>query len=128
MIKFIYLSVGGIAGAVLRYLTSGMINQFFGVSFPYGTFSVNMIGSFLIGLLWGLSENLAISPNMRIFLFVGFLGSFTTFSTFALESLNYMRDNNAKIAIANMIISNILGIVLVFFGIFISKYIFTTNP
>ncbi len=128
MIKFIYLSVGGIAGAVLRYLTSGMINQFFGVSFPYGTFSVNMIGSFLIGLLWGLSENLAISPNIRIFLFVGFLGSFTTFSTFALESLNYLRDNNAKIAIANMVISNILGIILVFLGIFLSKYIFTTNP
>ena len=127
MIKFIYLSMGGIAGAVLRYLASGMINQFFGVSFPYGTFSVNMTGSFLIGLLWGLSENFAIPPNMRIFLFVGFLGSFTTFSTFALESLNYLRDNNAKIAIMNMIISNILGIILVFLGILISKYI-TSNP
>jgi len=127
MIKFLYLSLGGIAGAVLRYMTSGVVNQWMGVSFPYGTFFVNMSGSFIIGFLWGLSENLAISPNMRIFLFVGFLGSFTTFSTFALESLNYLRDNNTKIAIANMLISNILGIILVFAGIFISKYIFTSN-
>jgi CrcB protein len=119
--------MGGIAGAILRYLTSGIINQWMGVSFPYGTFFVNMTGSFLIGLLWGLSENLAISPNIRIFLFVGFLGSFTTFSTFALESLNYLRDNNAKIALANLLISNFLGIILVFTGILISKYFFTST-
>jgi len=127
MIKFIYLSLGGIAGAVLRYVTSSMVNQIFGVSFPFGTFSVNMLGSFLIGLLWGLSENLSISPNIRIFLFVGFLGSFTTFSTFALESLNYLRDNNARIAIVNLVISNILGIGLVFLGIILSKYLITNT-
>jgi len=127
MIKLVYLSIGGVAGALLRYLTSGFINNFLGVSFPYGTFVVNMIGSFLIGVLWGISENIAISPQMRLLLFVGFLGSFTTFSTFALESLNYLRDNNAKIAIANMLISNILGILLVFLGIILSKYLITPN-
>ena len=123
MTKFFYLSLGGVAGALLRYLTSGAINQILGVSFPYGTFTVNMVGSFLIGLLWGLSEVIAVSPNVRLFLFVGFLGSFTTFSTFTLESMNYLRDNNARTALANIFISNILGIILVFAGILISKLI-----
>ncbi|MBR9997865.1 MAG: fluoride efflux transporter CrcB [Cyclobacteriaceae bacterium] len=127
MIKFLYLSLGGIAGALLRYITSGVINQVLGISFPYGTFVVNMTGSFLIGFLWGLSENIVFSPNMRLFLFVGLLGSFTTFSTFALESMNYLRDNNARIAIANIMISNILGVVLVLAGMFLAKFIFTTN-
>jgi fluoride exporter len=123
MIKYVYLSLGGVAGALLRYVTSGAINQFMGVSFPYGTFMVNMVGSFLIGLLWGLSEEIAVSPNLRLFLFVGFLGSFTTFSTFTLETMNYLRDNNARTAIANILISNIVGIILVFTGILISKFL-----
>ncbi len=127
MIKLLYISLGGMAGALLRYLASGMVNNIMGLSFPYGTFSVNMIGSLIIGLLWGLSDQLALSPNLRLFLFVGFLGSFTTFSTFALESMNYIRDNNAKVALANILISNLAGIVLVFLGFFLSRLFINPN-
>lgn len=127
MIKLLYVSFGGMAGALLRYATSSLVNNWMGISFPYGTFTVNMIGSFLIGLLWGLSDLLSLSSNMRMFLFVGFLGSFTTFSTFALESLNYIRDNQTKTAIINILVSNTAGILLALAGLLLARILITSN-
>lgn len=127
MVKFIYLTAGGAAGAFLRYIMSNFVNSLMGIAFPYGTLVVNLAGSFLIGLMWGLSEIMAFSPNLRMFLFVGFLGSFTTFSTFALESISYLRDNNTKIALLNLLISNIAGLTMVFLGILLSKYFISMN-
>jgi len=87
---------------------------------------VNLAGSFLIGLLWGFFEYEDMSPNARNFIFIGILGGFTTFSTFALENMHLFRDGEIKLAFANILASNIFGILLVFAGFFISKYIINT--
>lgn len=123
MTKLIVLAAGGAIGTILRYSVSGMTHRFFDSTFPWGTLSVNLAGSFVIGLLWGFFEAADLSPNARNFIFIGILGGFTTFSTFALENMNLFRDGEIRLAISNLLASNILGIVLVFAGFFISKYL-----
>jgi CrcB protein len=73
--------------------------------------------------LWGLFEVENLSPQVRNFVFIGILGGFTTFSTFTLESLNLFRDGEIKLALSNILASNIIGVALVFAGFFLSKYI-----
>lgn len=121
MTKIMMLAAGGAIGTLLRYSVSGLTHRVMTGMFPWGTLAVNLIGSFIIGLLWGLFEIQNISSNFRTFLFVGILGGFTTFSTFALESLHLMRDGEMKLALSNVLASNILGILLVFAGFAASK-------
>jgi len=115
--------VGGAIGTVLRYAISGLPHKIYDGSFPWGTLVVNLAGSFLIGLFWGLLGRENITSNVKMFLFIGLFGSFTTFSTFAFESLNLIRDGNIKFAIINMLASNVLGVILVFAGFMISRLI-----
>jgi CrcB protein len=123
MTKYIMLAAGGAIGTVLRYSISGFTYRLANGMFPWGTLAVNLAGSFLIGLLWGVFEVQNISSHFRTFLFVGILGGFTTFSTFALESLTLMRDGEIKLALSNVLVSNILGILLVLAGFLASRYI-----
>jgi fluoride exporter len=123
LIKYIYLLAGGALGTWLRYAMSGWAYQVFGWTFPIGTLVVNAAGSFAIGLLWGLAENTAFSPNMRVFLFTGLLGGYTTFSTYMLESMNLLRDGETRLALINLVGSNVLGIILVFAGYFLVRYL-----
>jgi len=123
MIKIAYLALGGATGAILRYWISGLPHKIYGGVFPWGTLIVNLAGSLLIGFFWGLLGRENISTNVRSFLFIGLFGSFTTFSTFAFESLNLIRDGNIKYALANVVASNVLGILLVFGGFVLSKMI-----
>ena len=92
MWKLAVIAAGGGLGAILRYLVSGVTYRYFSGGFPWGTLSVNLIGSLIIGLLWGMFETVSISPNIRLFLFIGILGSFTTFSAFSLENFHLVRD------------------------------------
>jgi len=115
--------LGGAIGTVLRYWISGLPHKIYDGSFPWGTLVVNLVGSFLIGLFWGLMGRENIATHVRAFLFIGLFGSFTTFSTFAFESLNLIRDGNIKFAIINMLASNILGVLLVFAGFMIARMI-----
>ena len=115
--QYLYIAVGGAAGAALRYLVSGWAYALLGTGFPWGTLVVNLIGSFLIGFLWQLFANTTVSPNMRHLIFTGGLGAFTTFSTFALESVNFIRDGEIGLGLANVLVSDFLGIALVFVGI-----------
>ena len=123
MTKILMLLLGGGAGAVARYSLAGFVSNIFPGLFPAGTMLVNLSGSFLIGFLWGLTEIFNISPNIRTFIFIGFLGSFTTFSTFALESFSLVRDNEKYFALINILLSNAGAIILVFLGFFIAKAI-----
>jgi fluoride exporter len=116
MIKLILIGVGGAIGAVARYILSGIDYRFSGGVFPVSTIIVNLCGSLVIGFLWGLFEVIAVSSHIRMFIFIGILGGFTTFSTFALENFNLVRDGEHGIAFANIILSNVLGIGLVFIG------------
>ncbi|WP_031578474.1 fluoride efflux transporter CrcB [Ruminobacter sp. RM87] len=82
------VAAGGAIGAVCRYLTTGAITSFFGKEFPYGTITVNIIGSFLIGLLTSVLSQNYLEPQLKLLLITGLLGGFTTFSTFSLDTVN----------------------------------------
>jgi CrcB protein len=121
MLRLFLIGIGGAIGAVMRYILSGIDYKFSGGVFPISTLIVNLLGSLLIGFLWGMFETVVISSNIRMFIFIGILGGFTTFSTFALENFNLIRDGEHSIALANVIVSNIVGIALVFVGYGIAR-------
>ncbi len=121
--KFLFIALGGAIGALMRYGISGLPHRYVDSVFPWGTLTVNIIGAFLIGFLWGTSERVDIAPNMRTFLFVGVLGAFTTFSTYSLESINLLRDGEIKLALAYMLTSNVACIGLCFLGFITSRYL-----
>ena len=114
--KLIYIGLGGCLGAVCRYLVSGWFLRF-GVDFPLGTLAVNLLGSFTLGFLMSLATGtLYVSPAVRFFLAVGFLGSFTTFSTFAYETNELLKSGEWLLTAFNALGSFILGIIGVRLG------------
>ena len=121
MLRFLFIALGGAIGTGLRYIVSSLDYKFSNGVFPISTLVVNLSGSLVIGFLWGLFERSALSPTVRMFVFIGILGGFTTFSTFALEGFNLIRDGEFKIAFINMIVSNLIGIVLVFVGFSLAR-------
>ncbi|PID40897.1 MAG: fluoride efflux transporter CrcB, partial [Proteobacteria bacterium] len=106
------IGLGGFIGAIFRFLVSGGVQALLkSAAFPAGTMAVNIIGCLLIGLGGGLMESRQLfSPEWRAFLFVGVLGSFTTFSTFGLETFNLARGGQWLPALSNVGISLILGL------------------
>jgi fluoride exporter len=123
MDKFIYIFIGGGVGTIMRYLVAGWSFKLFGTHFPFGTITVNVLGSFIIGVLWAVSEDfLRLTPNARSFLFIGLLGGFTTFSTYALETLNLVRGGEYLKATGNILSMNILGLVMVVAGFAAARY------
>ncbi|MDY6930477.1 MAG: fluoride efflux transporter CrcB [Halobacteriota archaeon] len=122
-LRFLLIATGGAIGALSRYAISGLTYGRVNESFPFGTLFVNLIGAFVIGFLWGLAENEDISSDMHSFLFIGILGSFTTFSTYSLETLNLFREGNTNLAILNILVINLLGIALALIGFITSRYL-----
>ena len=120
MAKILFILAGGGIGSLLRYGLSGTISKY-SATFPWGTLAVNLTGSFAIGLLWGLSEVLIFSNYWKPFVFVGILGGFTTFSTYGLECFNLLRDGEVLLAVSNILLSNIIGLGLVFLGFSLSR-------
>jgi len=120
MQRILLVGVGGFFGAVLRYLISGYVqNLSQSISFPYGTFAVNIIGCFLIGVLSHLVESQAgVSAEMRLLLMVGLLGSFTTYSTFSSETINLLQDRELFLALLNIGTHLIVGLSAVLIGRF----------
>lgn len=114
---------GGFIGSVLRYLLSQSIQNKFLSSFPYGTMSVNIIGSLLIGVVYGLVEKGNLSPEARLFLATGILGGFTTFSAFTLDALNLLQEGLWLESVSYILLSVVLGMVAAFLGIFMIKLI-----
>lgn len=100
--KYVLVFTGGGLGAMLRYWMQGAVHDRMGADFPYGTLSVNVAGCFLIGLLMTtLEERFLAAPEFRAFLIIGFLGGYTTFSTFSYETLALVRDGEYLPALAN---------------------------
>jgi len=123
MAKLLSIAFGGALGALFRYWISGMAYRVCSNGFPWGTLAVNLGGSLLIGLMWSLCETTPIAQNIRLFVLVGFLGSFTTFSTFALENLHLIRDGEYWLAFYNIVLSVLIGLGLVFAGLLAGRLV-----
>lgn len=117
------LIIGGIIGTLLRYSLASFTYQFTSGLFPWGTLAVNLSGCFVIGLLWGGLDIDHLSQEFKMFLFIGLLGAFTTFSTYSLESLNLFRLGEWKLAIFNILLSNLGGISFTVIAFYISRYL-----
>lgn len=113
--SILLVGFGSFLGGVCRFLSTRLIGEhLFGI-FPFGTFAINIAGCFLIGLFYGISEH-GLSPNVRLFLTVGFCGGFTTFSTFANESLQLFKAGNVLTFALYAGLSVFLGILAVYAG------------
>ncbi len=116
--NILIIGLGGFVGAILRYLVSTFVQTGSGSAiFPYGTLSVNLIGCFFIGFFALLAESRGIlTAEARMFLLVGLLGSFTTFSTFSYETMNLLRDGRHFLAGVNITVQVIAGLFCVWLG------------
>ncbi len=120
--KPITISLGAIAGALTRYYLTLWFASRFGVNFPYGTFFINLTGCFVMGFFVTLAEQVAlISPEIRLLIAVGFLGSYTTFSTYELDTRNFIRDGNFILALFYWLSSAILGVISLQLGIILAR-------
>ena len=125
MRELAWIAVAGAVGTVSRYGLSGLVQRATGAAFPWGTLVVNALGCFLFGLVWVLAEDrLVISGQTRIVVLVGFMGAFTTFSTFAYETSALITDAQWYAAAGNLIAQNVLGIVCVFLGLALGRVLF----
>lgn len=118
MTNILLVGFGGFIGSALRYLASGYVQQASkSVDFPYGTLVVNVIGCFAIGFLAQLAESRGVlTSESRLFVFVGILGGFTTFSSFGNETLNLARDSQMVNALANIGMNVVIGLLAVWLG------------
>lgn len=120
--KLLGLAVGGALGALCRYWLSGVVQGFSKSEFPWGTAAVNGAGCFLAGLFWALAvERLAIGGETRTIVMIGFLGAFTTFSTYALETAELARDTQWLWAAGAVALNNAAGITLVVLGVALGR-------
>lgn len=119
-----YIGCGGFLGAVSRFIISGWVQSISrSGTFPWGTLGVNLIGCFFIGLLGGMADHHELfSPETRLFLFIGILGSFTTFSTFGYESLALIRDQQIMSVLFNIFAHVVFGLAAAWVGYSISQY------
>jgi len=118
MLQVFLVGAGGFLGAILRYFVGGWVHGILdNASFPYGTLVVNVSGCLVIGFLSGLAESRSVlGPEARLFLFIGVLGGFTTFSSFAYETFSLARDTQNLAAAVNIVAQLILGLAGVWFG------------
>ncbi len=116
--QLLLVGLGGFLGSISRFVMAGAFNRFSpALGFPVGTLTVSILGCFLIGLLHGLAETRSLlSPDIRIFLFTGVLGGFTTFSTFGFESLALIKDGAFIKSSANIFLHIFLGLTAVWIG------------
>ena len=118
LINILFAAIGGALGSALRYLIGGWVQiASRSLDFPYGTLTVNLAGCFAIGFLAALAETRGLfTSEARVFVFIGILGGFTTFSWFGNDTLNLSRDGEAVNALVNIGANVILGLVLVWLG------------
>jgi fluoride exporter len=117
MVRIILIGFAGFIGTLGRYWLSGIVARRYGETFPLGTLVVNLVGSFLVGLLFYLmQERYLVNQNVRAIVLIGLIGGFTTFSSLGLQTFTLLQDNEIALAALNMVASNVLGLLLVWAG------------
>jgi CrcB protein len=120
----VFIAIGGAAGAVSRYLIQGWVEELSNGRFPWGTFAVNISGSFVLGVVFALAIDRAIlAPEVRVPLMIGFLASYTTFSTLMLESWRLVEEGALLVALGNLLVSVIVGMVALVAGLALGRAI-----
>jgi CrcB protein len=117
--KLLWIALGGSIGAVLRFLIFYFWEKQHHSNFPWITLTINLLGSFLIGFLWAFFGKHFVSPGFRMFIFIGILGSFTTFSTFAFDVFSLAQEGAYRSVIFYIVTTNVLGIGLAFAGYYL---------
>lgn len=118
------IAAGGALGALFRFWVSNGVHGIAGRSFPYGTLTVNVVGSLLIGILYVVfNERIDVSPYWRALIMVGVLGAFTTFSTFSIETLELLEKGDILKAVMNVLLNVILCISAAWVGVLVVRYI-----
>ena len=122
MKDFLAISLAAVAGANLRYLLSRLAAKQFGPVFPYGTLLINVVGSFIVGfsLIW-TTQRALVDPRWRLLVVVGFCGSFTTFSSYAFETMAYFEQGLWSLMLANILTNNILCLGAVLGGMALAR-------
>lgn len=122
--KLLILAAGGALGTLARVGTIVLSARMFGTVFPWGTFVVNAAGCFLFGLVFAISEHrFALSANMKLLLLTGFMGAFTTFSTYAFETTQLMRGDQWMMAAGNILGQTVIGVALVLIGLKVGQWV-----
>jgi CrcB protein len=120
----VFIAVFGALGCVARYLLSGWVYGLLGRGFPYGTFAVNIVGAFIIGLIMEFGmHSTALPANLRSGLTIGFLGGLTTFSTFSYETFRLLEDGEFLIASTNVLLSVLTCLLFTWLGIITARYV-----
>lgn len=120
--RFVWIGIAGAAGALGRYAVSGMVAGRARGAFPWGTFVVNITGCFVLGLaVVLLTERFVPAPNVRIAVTVGFLGAYTTFSTFSFETMRLIEDGAIFVAVGNVLASVAAGLIAVMVGTWLGR-------
>jgi CrcB protein len=116
MWKLISIASGGAIGAMMRYSVTYLTTKSTNSAYPWATFFVNLAGAFLIGFFWGIFEKTNVSSNIKSFVLIGLIGSFTTFSTLSFEAVKLFQQGHTKMGLFHIGITNLLGLALVIIG------------
>mgnify|MGYP006301934923 CR=1 FL=1 len=120
--KLLGLAIAGACGTLLRYGLAGVAQRATDSGFPFGTAVVNLAGCFLAGLFWSYAQDrVSISAEMRTMILIGFLGAFTTFSAFMLETSSLLRDAQWIWAVGNVLVQTVIGFALLFVGLAVGR-------
>ena len=124
MPRLLLIGLAGLLGTLARYALSGFIARRFGETFPTGTLIVNIVGCFLAGFLFYLmQERFLVNDIVRTAIMIGFLGGFTTFSSFGLQTFTLLRDGEMGLATMNVLVSNVAGLLTVWAGYSLARFI-----
>jgi CrcB protein len=118
------LALAGAAGTLCRYGLAGAVQKLSGAGFPWGTLTVNAAGCLLFGFVWTLGEErLLISGQTRFIVLTGFMGAFTTFSTFAFETGAFLQESSWRLAAGNLAANNAVGLICLFLGLSLGRFV-----
>jgi len=124
LLKYLFVGIGGCLGSILRFWLGSYIGGKMGIRFPYGTLVINITGSFLIGLVFAvLTARADWSPNWRYLIPVGFIGGYTTFSSFEYETLRSIQDGQVGLGVLYVALSVVVGFVAVWGGVMAGRAI-----